>query len=103
MNTSHTELQAWVDEVVKLTEPERVVWCNGSEDEYQSLIEEMLESGDLEKLNQKTHPGCYLHRSDPNDVARTEHLTLFVQRREKMPVQIITGCRLWMPCESRCS
>jgi phosphoenolpyruvate carboxykinase (GTP) len=65
----------WVDSVARMTRPARIHWCDGSEAEYQGLIEQMLGTGDLLKLNEKTHPGCYLHRSSPSDVARVEHLT----------------------------
>ena len=65
----------WVEEVARLTRPERIHWCDGSEGEYRSLIRQMLSTGDLIELNQQTHPGCYLHRSNPSDVARVEHLT----------------------------
>ncbi|MGI9331468.1 MAG: phosphoenolpyruvate carboxykinase (GTP) [Gammaproteobacteria bacterium] len=75
MTTSNQALQQWIDDVVKLTRPERVHWCDGSDSEYQGLIEQMLETGDLISLNQETHPNCYLHRSNPSDVARVEHLT----------------------------
>src|SRR5260370_26203793 len=70
-----TPLETWVDEAAKLTKPERVVYCDGSEAEYQRMIAEMLRGGDSLTLNEKTYPNCYLHRSSPNDVARTEHLT----------------------------
>jgi phosphoenolpyruvate carboxykinase (GTP) len=70
-----TPLETWVDEAAKLTKPERVVYCDGSEAEYQGMIAKMLQSGDTCPLNEKTYPNCYLHRSSPNDVARTEHLT----------------------------
>ena len=75
MVTSHEGLRTWVQNVAKLTQPERIQWCDGSEDEYKHLIGLMLESGDLLALDPKTHPGCYLHRSHPSDVARTENLT----------------------------
>jgi phosphoenolpyruvate carboxykinase (GTP) len=68
-------LQNWVDEITNLTDPDQVHWCDGSAEEYQQMVEIMLKSGDLEALNQETHPGCYLHRSHPTDVARVEHLT----------------------------
>ena len=68
-------LEQWVDQVAGVTHPKQVYWCDGSEAEYQRLIREMLESGTLLELNRKAYPGCYLHRSDPSDVARTEHLT----------------------------
>ena len=70
-----TPLERWVEECAQLTRPKNVHWCDGSEAEYQHLIKEMLASGTLMELNQKEYPGCYLHRSDPSDVARTEHLT----------------------------
>jgi phosphoenolpyruvate carboxykinase (GTP) len=58
-----------------LAKPDRVVWLDGSEEERQRLTAEALSTGELIELNQAKLPGCYLHRSDPNDVARTEHLT----------------------------
>jgi phosphoenolpyruvate carboxykinase (GTP) len=70
-----TPLEIWVDEAAKLAKPDRVVYCDGSEAEYQRMIAEMLRGGDSYALNEKTYPDCYLHRSSPNDVARTEHLT----------------------------
>ncbi len=68
-------LERWVNEVAALTRPAQIHWCDGSEAEYRQLVEQMLASGDLIELNQQTHPGCYLHRSNPSDVARVEHLT----------------------------
>ena len=68
-------LQQWVDEVAVLTRPAQIHWCDGSDAEYQALVQQMLQTGDLIELNQQTHPGCYLHRSHPSDVARVEHLT----------------------------
>ena len=75
-------LQRWVDEVTALTRPARIHWCDGSDAEYQALVQQMLQTGDLVELNQQTHPGCYLHRSSPSDVARVEHLT-FVCTKER--------------------
>jgi phosphoenolpyruvate carboxykinase (GTP) len=68
-------LESWVEESAKLTKPDRIVYCDGSEAENQRIIAEMLKDGDSVALNQQTFPNCYLHRSSPNDVARTEHLT----------------------------
>jgi phosphoenolpyruvate carboxykinase (GTP) len=76
MTTSNAELKKWIDDTAKLTKPDRIYWCNGSEDEYQQLVAEMLKSGDLIKLNEQSNPRSYLHRSHPSDVARTEQLTL---------------------------
>ncbi len=75
MPTSLATLESWVDEVASRTRPEQVTWCDGSDDEYSQLVRQMLQSGDLSELNQDTYPNCYLHLSDPSDVARVEHLT----------------------------
>ena len=75
-------LQNWVDSVAKLTQPEDIHWCNGSEAEYKRLISEMNRSGDLIELDPRTYPNCYLHRSDPSDVARVEHLTFICTHNE---------------------
>jgi phosphoenolpyruvate carboxykinase (GTP) len=77
-----TPLETWVDEAARLTKPDRVIYCDGSEAEYQRMIAEMLRGRDTVQLNEKTFPNCHLHRSTPNDVARTEHLT-FICSREK--------------------
>jgi phosphoenolpyruvate carboxykinase (GTP) len=73
--TTLPELQAWIDQVARLTQPDEVVWCDGSDSEYRQLTQLLLSDGGFIELNQETHPGCYLHRSDPSDVARVEHLT----------------------------
>jgi phosphoenolpyruvate carboxykinase (GTP) len=78
----HPAIQKWVDEISKLTTPERVVWCDGSEAERAQLTKECVASGELIELNQQKLPGCYLHRSAAHDVARTEHLT-FVCSKNK--------------------
>ena len=69
-------LERWVDEVAAQTRPAKIHWCDGSEAEYQALLRQMLADGTLIELNQATHPGCYLHRSNPSDVARVGDLTL---------------------------
>jgi phosphoenolpyruvate carboxykinase (GTP) len=70
-----TPLDNWVNDAAKLTKPERVVYCDGSEAENQRIIGEMLRDTESFRLNEQTYPNCYLHRSSVNDVARTEHLT----------------------------
>ena len=65
----------WVNEIVDLCKPDQVSWCDGSEEERQRLTAEAVKTGVLIPLNQEKMPGCYLHRSHPSDVARTEHLT----------------------------
>jgi hypothetical protein len=73
--TENSALRKWVEEVAQVTQPDQIVFCDGSEEENRQLIELMLKSGDLLQLNPKTYPNCYLHRSHKSDVARTEHLT----------------------------
>ena len=76
MTSKLEALTQWVDQVAALTRPAQIHWCDGSDTEYRSLVQQMLADGTLIELNQQTHPGCYLHRSDPKDVARVEQLTL---------------------------
>ena len=74
---SHLEaLNRWVDDVARLTRPDRIHWCDGSDAENAALIAQMEGDGTLIRLNPETHPDCWLHRSHPGDVARVEHLTL---------------------------
>jgi phosphoenolpyruvate carboxykinase (GTP) len=68
-------LDAWVAEVAALTRPDAVHWCDGSDAEHAALLEAMLADGTLHPLNPEANPGSFLHRSDPDDVARVEHLT----------------------------
>ncbi len=68
-------LSDWVDEVARYTQPDRIHWCDGSDAENVVLTKQMLADGTLHALNAQANPGCYLHRSHPSDVARTEHLT----------------------------
>ncbi len=78
-----TPLEQWVNEVAAITRPKSIHWCDGSEAENERLIREMLATGTLSELNQQKYPGCYLHRSDPSDVARTEHLTFICSRKKE--------------------
>jgi len=78
----NSALKSWVDDVAALTKPSGIHWCDGSEAENARLIEEMLASGTLHRLNAEKHPNCYLHRSDPSDVARTEHLTFICSKEQ---------------------
>jgi phosphoenolpyruvate carboxykinase (GTP) len=68
-------LEQWVDEAAKLTRPDEVVYCDGSDAENERILGEMLRGGNSLRLNETTYPNCCLHRSTSNDVARTEHLT----------------------------
>ena len=80
---SGTPLERWVDEVAAITQPDRIVWCDGSDEEAQRLYELGLAEKTFYRLNQKAYPGCHLHRSHPSDVARTEHLTFICSRRQE--------------------
>ena len=73
--TSNPHLLKWVAEMAALTKPDRIVWCDGSEEEKKMLTAEAVEQKILEPLSAEKLPGCYLHRSNPNDVARVENLT----------------------------
>ena len=74
-NTIHRAIMAWVKDVAKLGQPDRIFWCDGSEQEKDFLTAQAVETKVLVKLDRKKLPGCHYHRSNPNDVARTEHLT----------------------------
>src|SRR5215212_10059683 len=72
---TNPHVQKWVDESVALCKPDQIVYCNGSADERKAFFEQGVADGTFIRLNQQKLPGCYLHRSNPNDVARSEHLT----------------------------
>jgi phosphoenolpyruvate carboxykinase (GTP) len=76
-------IERWVEQISTLTHPDRIVYCDGSEEEGRQLIGECLKTGELIELNQQKLPGCYLHRSAPHDVARTEHLTFISTRTQE--------------------
>ena len=76
------DVSGWVGEVAKLTQPDSVYWCDGSEAEFATLKRQLVASKELLPLNQTHFPGCVLYRSNPSDVARVEHLT-FVCTRNK--------------------
>lgn len=74
-NTNNPAVISWVEETAKLCQPDRVYWCDGSKAEASALTAEAVETGVLIQLNQEKLPGCYYHRSHPNDVARVEQST----------------------------
>jgi phosphoenolpyruvate carboxykinase (GTP) len=71
----NSALSSWIAEVAALTKPDRVVWCDGSDEEWARLTDEAVTSGIFTQLDAERWPGCYLYRSNPNDVARVEQLT----------------------------
>jgi phosphoenolpyruvate carboxykinase (GTP) len=72
----------WIEEMVKFCKPDRVVWCDGSYEERQAMFKQGCTNGVFVELNQKKWPGCYYHRSNSNDVARTEHLTFICTKTQ---------------------
>ena len=82
-NTTNHTLINWVDQMAELCTPDRVYWCDGSEEEKQALTAEAVALGILIPLNQDKLPGCYYHRSNPNDVARVEQCTFICSESEE--------------------
>ncbi len=82
-NARNAHVEKWVKEVAEMTQPDAIEWCDGSEEERERLTQLAVDQGVLTPLNQEKRPGCYLHRSDPRDVARVEHLTFICTREER--------------------
>jgi phosphoenolpyruvate carboxykinase (GTP) len=80
--TKHAVLLAWVREVAELTQPDRVVFADGSVEEYQRLCDQLVAAGTFTALSDAEEPGSYLARSEPSDVARVESRTFICSERE---------------------
>ena len=80
--TNHAGLQAWVEEVAALTQPDDIYWCDGSADEYDLLAQVLIDAGTFERLSEAKRPNSYLALSDPADVARVEDRTFICSQRE---------------------
>ena len=81
--TKNQKLLDWVNEWASICQPDNVYWCDGSEEENQRLLDEMVASGAAVKLNEEKRPGCYAFNSDPSDVARVENRTFICSAKEE--------------------
>ena len=81
--TKNKHVLSWIDDMSKLTKPDDVVWITGEEEQLETLRREAGVTGEMIKLNEEKLPGCYLHRSDPQDVARVEGRTFICSRKEE--------------------
>ena len=82
MTTNKTVLE-FVDKIKDLVNPDAVMWIDGSEDQLDALRKEAVETGEMIKLNEEKLPGCYLHRTKPNDVARVEGRTFICTKNKE--------------------
>ncbi len=78
----HKKLEKWVEEMEELLQPDRVYWCDGTDEENDRLLNECVERGSATALNPDLRPGCHLFRSDPSDVARVENRTFIASIEE---------------------
>ena len=83
MLTNNKNVLNWVDEMVALCQPDKVVWIDGSEEQLNALREEAISTGEMIKLNEEKLPGCLYHRTNPNDVARVEDRTFICTKKEE--------------------
>jgi len=80
----NTHVAKWIEESVELCKPDKLVWCDGSKEQEQKMFKQGVAEGVFVELNQKKLPGCHYHRSNSNDVARSEHLTFICTPSQDM-------------------
>ena len=83
MLTNNKNVLKWVDEMVALCKPDKVVWIDGSEEQLKALRDEAIATGEMIELNQEKLPGCLYHRTAPNDVARVEDRTFICSKKKE--------------------
>ncbi len=81
--TNNKSVLKWIDEMKALLNPDKVEWIDGSEIQLEKIREEAVKTGEMHKLNEEKLPGCYLHRTKPNDVARVENRTFICSKKEE--------------------
>lgn len=80
--TKHRRLLKWIDDMARMCKPDEIIWIDGSRKQKEQLEDEACSTGEILKLNQEKYPGCFYHRTDVNDVARTENVTYICTKKK---------------------